>query len=309
MITIPEKKVFISSIVTSTIMGHSGGGIFPLFGANPMLWPTYHRLRETIRENGVTNLTKSSTAERHAGNFFPWRPWTWKYIQRYGRRGLVNAYGLTNKGALANAAKIARALKAGYNAIPNFYPQFAKGRSLAIQETLWSIEAYELALGTSFRALELNFSCPNAREQIGQYMEDALACVQAIRTRRPNLCLIGKVSYAHPPEFSQELVKAGADIIHAINTIPFRIVFPREPSPLEGAGGGGVSGEPARGLAYHYNLAVRRTIKAPMIMGCGVTRVDDAKAYFDIGADAVSLCTVCRLDTEEAINIIKKFNN
>ena len=37
-----------------------------------------------------------------------------------------------------------------------------------------------------------------------------------------------------------------------------------------------------------------------LIMGCGVTSPDDVRRYFDLGADAVSLCTLALRDWREA---------
>jgi len=69
----------ISTIMTSSIMGHSGGGMFPL-----TLLPAYRRLMQVIKEAGVTNLTKSSTAYQNFGNFILLNPLTWKYLRRIG---------------------------------------------------------------------------------------------------------------------------------------------------------------------------------------------------------------------------------
>ena len=302
-----ETKYGISRIVISSIMGHSGGGMFPL-----TMFPAYRRLMRVILDTGTTNFAKSSTYKKHKGNFFLYKPWTWKYIQRFWSNGLLNAYGLTNPGVAANARAIALAREAGYSVIPNFYPQFAKGRDLAIKETVLAVAKYKSCLVgkfyQGFSVLELNLSCPNAKEKIQENMEDALACVKAIRAACPDLRLIGKISIMHPHEFAQELINAGVDIIHSINSIPYVLVCPQgPPSPLQAVGGGGVSGGPAYRLAFKYNKRLRQRIKAPIIMGCGVMYPENAEGYFDIGADAVSLCSVCRLDPKEAIKIIKLY--
>ncbi|MDP2708524.1 MAG: hypothetical protein Q8O93_00510 [bacterium] len=294
----------ISTVVTSSIMGHSGGGMFPL-----TLLPAYRKLRRVIRKAGIYNLTKSSTGLKHIGNFIMHDPKTWKYIQRIGHDGLLNAYGLTNDGVEANAQKITLACRSGYRVIPSFYPQFAKSREAAIRETVESISAYRWFMGNYFWALELDFSCPNSKEKIRENITNALACVKAVRQENSTICLIAKISYVHPYEFAQELVKAGVDIIHAINTIPYNLVYPfGEQSPLADVGGGGVSGDPAKDKAFSYNHLLRKVLKGKMIMGCGIMSVDDAARYMDIGADVISICTVGRLNPKEAEKIIKKFN-
>ena len=45
-----------------------------------------------------------------------------------------------------------------------------------------------------------------------------------------------------------------------------------------------------------------------LIMGCGVTGGDDVRRYFDLGADAVSLCTLALRKPQEAARIVVTFN-
>jgi imidazole glycerol phosphate synthase subunit HisF len=42
-------------------------------------------------------------------------------------------------------------------------------------------------------------------------------------------------------------------------------------------------------------------------MGCGVRRRQDVQRYFEIGADAVSLCTLALRDWREAADIIRSY--
>ncbi len=302
--SIKIKGFELPRLLVSTIMGHSGNGREMPLGLYPPFWP----VRRAILQTGTTVIAKSSTYMKHTGFFRWWNPFTWKYIRRLQGMGMLNAYGLTNHGVEVNALTIASATNKGYNIIPSFYPQFAKGRTLAIQETIQAIAIYCCWLGGKFRVLEFNFSCPNSEEEIRKNMKDALACVKATLAVYPELCLIAKISIVHPHEFAQDLVKAGVDIIHAINTIPYDLVYPDgPPSPLQAVGGGGVSGGPAFKLALDYNQRVREMIPGtPLIMGCGVMSSYNADYYFRNGADAVSICTVCKLEPAEAIKIIKE---
>jgi dihydroorotate dehydrogenase (NAD+) catalytic subunit len=296
----------ISKVVTSSIMGHSGGGMFPL-----TLHPSYRRLTQVIKKADVYNLTKSSTAQRNIGNFILYNPMTWKYIQKIGDNGLLNAYGLTNNGVIENAPAIARAQKkSGFKVIPNFYPQFSEGRMVATVATLCAISTYQSFLGDNFWAIELNYSCPNAKEKIEENINNALACSKDIKQRFPKLIQIAKISYVHPIEFAQELVKAGVDVIHGINTIPYDMVYKNgRPSPLADVGGGAVSGRPTSYLAFKRNYLLRKKINAEIIMGCGITRLDDARKYFEVaGADIISICTLARLNPKEAEKIIEFYS-
>jgi dihydroorotate dehydrogenase (NAD+) catalytic subunit len=267
---------------------------------------------QVIWEAKVTNLTKSSTVDKRVGNFILHDPRTWKYVQKLGNMGILNAYGLTNDGIIANAIEINRAIDKNYLVIPNFYPEFAKGQEIAVRKTIFALHILECELSTNFLAVELNYSCPNSKEKIKENIEDAICCTKAIRQEFPSLCIIAKISYVHPYELAQELVGAGANIIHAINTIPYDMVYPGgSPSPLAKVGGGGVSGDPAKHQAFIYNYRLRKKLpsQTPIIMGCGITCTDDAKRYFEkAGADAISICSVARLNPREAEKIIEYYN-
>ena len=192
--------------------------------------------------------------------------------------------------------------------IPSVYPQFTKGQDEATRETIRAIGVIFFRHCPNVKVLELNLAGPSSDEKIPENLEKILVCVKDIRLSFPSLCLIGKISITHPHEFVQELVNTGIDIIHAISSIPHDIVFPDSlPSPLAAVGGGRVSGGPASGPAFAYNKSLRKKINVPMIMGCGVIDLDDAKKYFSVGANAVSICSACHLNLEGAIKILEHY--
>ncbi len=300
MITIGQRCI--STIVLSTALGTDGRGIFPY-----TLLPSYRRLLRAVRKTSTTVFTKSATRYPRRGNFLPANPFTWKYIQRLPQLGMLNAYGLTNKGVEACAAKIGAACREGFQVIPNFWPEFSKNSETAVQETLEAIAIYRRRLGAAFWALELNFSCPNVPEDIACNVTDGLACVRAVKTAHPDLFLIAKLSVQHPYEFAQELERAGVGALHAVNTIPYELVFPpnrHPPSPLADVGGGGVSGGPAFQQALQYNKTLRPLVRVPLIMGCGVTGEEEVQRYLDLGADAVSICTLALCKPQETLSIV-----
>jgi len=293
----------ISPVVISTALGHDGRGIFPY-----TLLPDYRRLLAAVRHTGTTVFTKSATRFKRRGNFIPGNPLTWKYIRRLPKLGMLNAYGLTNDGVAACAPDIRRACNQGFKIIPNLYPEFIKGTDIAIKETLEAVEIYREQLGSHFGALELNFSCPNSEEAVAQNVVQGLQCSREVRQRYPDLFFIAKLSICHPYEFAQELERAGVNALHAVNTIPYNIVFPLQRSPLGEVGGGGVSGGPAFPLAFKYNQELRKKVGLFLIMGCGVTSRDDVRRYFDLGADAVSLCTLVLRRPAKAARIVAEYN-
>jgi dihydroorotate dehydrogenase len=296
----PDRKI--SPVVISTALGQAGRGLFPY-----TLLPGYQRLLRAIRETGATVLTKSATLLPRRGNFIPANPLTWKYIRRLPGMGMLNAYGLTNHGVAVCAPEIRRSVELGFKVIPNLYPEFIKGTETAIRETLEALELYRQALGPHFWALELNYSCPNSAEEIAQNVAQGLTCTREVRRQYPELFLVVKISICHPYEFAQELAGLGVQALHAINTIPYEIVFPpgRYPrSPLWQVGGGGVSGGPAWAAAYDYNRGLRPKVGLFLIMGCGVKGREEVQRYFEIGADAVSICTLALRDWREAEEIM-----
>jgi dihydroorotate dehydrogenase (NAD+) catalytic subunit len=293
----------ISTVVISTALGLGGRGIFPY-----TLLPGYRRLLRAVRETGTTILAKSATRLKRKGNFLAWNPLTWKYIRRLAGGGMLNAYGLTNPGAAACAREIKVAADQGFKAIPNLYPEFAKGTALAIKDALEALEIYQQTLGPKFWALELNFSCPNSEEAIRENVAQGLRCTREVKQKYPHLFLIAKISICHPYEFAQDLEKLGVNALHAVNTIPFTIIYPLERSPLWRVGGGGVSGGPALAAALSYNTRLRKKVSLPLIMGCGVKNREDVQRYVDVGADAVSLCTLALRRPGEAAEIMGRFN-
>ena len=298
-----RKGVKISRVVISTALGPGGRGIFPY-----TLLPSYRQLLRLVRQTGTTVLAKSATRWPRRGNFVPANPLTWRFIQRLPGQGMLNAYGLTNHGVAACAREIKRSLELGYKVIPNFYPEFAKGTETAIGETVAGLRIYQQTLGAGFRAVELNFSCPNSQEAVAENVEQGLACVACVRREFPDLFLITKLSVVHPYEFAQELERLGVGAIHGVNTVPYALVFPPPcypASPLADVGGGGVSGGPAWQVARDYNAGLRRAVKGFLIMGCGVSRPEEVQQYLDLGADAVSICTVVLRQPQVAQAIIR----
>ena len=302
MIKFKEGKI--SSVVISTILGHTGIGMFPY-----IFYPSYLKFVRLIQRTQTTNLTKSSTRFKRQGDYIWWNPSTWKYVQKLPNKGLLNAYGLTNNGVKVNARGIAVSCKMGFKVIPNFYPEFAKGTDVAIRETIEAIEIYAKVIGSYFWIIEFSFSCHNSQEDIRENMRQAVQCVRIVKKLFPFLRIIAKLSIVHPFEFAQELEQAGVDVIHAVNTIPYSIIYHDKKSPLYRVGGGVVSGGPAFEIAFEHNLQLQKIVKLHMIMGCGIMSLRNAEEYFTIAdANAVSICTLVSYDVKEAGKIIQKYN-
>lgn len=300
MIKLPDGRT-ISKVVISTALGLDGKGIFPR-----TLMPGYRKLLKTVSKTGTTVMTKSMTRHPRKGNFNPWNPFTWKYIQKLPNCGMLNAYGLTNHGivkCIKRSNYVSRINRA--SVIPSLYPEFSKGEDTAIYETRVAVGLLD---EIGIHAIELNLSCLNSKEAVGKNMKSSIACVIELKKYFPWIFLIAKISIVHPYEFAQELELSGADAIHSINTVPFEMVYPDKISPLAEVGGGGVSGGPIFYDALKYNIILRKKLKIPMIMGGGVTSPNRAQFYFDQGANAVSLCTLVLRNPQTARKIVELFS-
>ena len=307
MIEFKDKGVKISSVLISTIFGHAGNGMFPL-----IFKPSYRKLLSLAKETQTTILPKSSTRYKKIGNYISWKPWTWRVIRNFGVDGMINAYNLTNKGVLSNAEKIAEALRQGYDVIPNYHPELFKGKDRMLSDIDEAIDIYKNSLAQRFKVLEVNISCSNIKENIKKNIVRTVQCVKWARAFAPNLALIAKISIAHPYELAQELEKAGVDVIHAVNSVPYNVLYPdpNNQSPLHKYGGGGVSGGPVNEnkLVYKYNVGLRLKVNTYLIMGCGINSLYAAKSYEDIGANAISICAVLKRNPKEAEKILLEYN-
>lgn len=295
-----KNGLSISTIAISTIFGHSGRGMFPYY-----FQPTYQKIVRLAKEKGLTIFSKSSTRERKMENFVIHKPWTWKYIQRLPRLSLLNAYGLTNPGIEKCAREIAKSRKNGFNVVPNFYPEFTKGMSQAIKDTLEATEIYCECFRNDRWILELNLSCPNSKEDIPKNIEMAATCVEKTKKHYPNIAIIAKTSILHPYKFYKMLENSGADCIHAINTIPWNILF-NNPSPLKNVGGGGISGGLSWNKSINYTSYIPNYTSLPVIFACGITDPVSVWICFENDAKAIAVCTWIAREPQSFIEFLKK---
>jgi dihydroorotate dehydrogenase len=286
----------ISNVVISTILGFDGRGIMPL----RIISPRYNQLASLVKKSGTTVLGKSFTFLEKRDGFVFWDRRTWKRIQNLDNNGILNAYNLTNRGYLRECPKIIKAQKK-IRVIPSISPDF--------QSEQWSpMEQVSLIVDyMDFNIIELDVSCYNADKNFTKNILRVVHICKNLRNyiNRPQLTIIVKIGYNHPYEFAQELEGAGVDAIHAVNAIPWKEVYPCKISPLNEIGGGSVSGGPIKKFSLSYNRILRKKVGLDLIMGGGISSLDDVERFEDIGADAVSMCTVVRHNPEEAMKIIR----
>lgn len=290
----------ISKVVISTVFDQDGAGIYPY-----TLWSEYRELQHLAKKLGITIFSKSSMRYSEIGNFQKWNPLTWKYIQKIHNNGMLNACGPTNRGVEENSKRIVISCRNGFKVIPSYYLQFKKGFPQAIHELGESVAIYQKYMGNYFWAIELNASCLNLKgEIISENMDNVVTCIAMLKEVYPWLVVIVKTNIVHPYSFYKKLENVGTDVIHAINSIPYDIVFPDDISPLYEVGGGAVSGGPASDLAYEYNKKLRDVTSLPIIMACGVTDIFSKARLLKIGANSIGICTIVSYSPSKASSII-----
>ena len=238
----------------------------------PWEWPL--RWVGLIDPRQLVVVAKTVTILPRPGNLRWWKPWT--CVWPVGD-GFVNAVGLTNKGLdwwIETPYQTAR--KKGYNIAASAWPTSTEDSKTFVDK----LDPLTLAY------VELNLSCPNTKDHLAAAW-DLLWPFQSLR--HP---LVLKVSYAQAtdPEFLRML--RGVQAIHAINTVPWADIFPKNPSPLKKTCGvdGGVSGPL---ITEWANTAIRNIKKTlpnmPVIGGGGIEDVRDVWKMERAGASAFSI--------------------
>jgi dihydroorotate dehydrogenase len=148
--------------------------------------------------------------------------------------------------------------------------------------------AHVLAGQSELKGVEINWSCPNVKQQTGP---DLLA--DLVRSFRDNCPHPVGVKLADTACLRYcEAVDGEVEWFDLINTVPWSNLYPDRPSPLARLGGGGVSG-PAISARSKYALrAVANNFQTPVISGGGIWSLDDARERFAMGAAAITIGTL-----------------
>lgn len=239
-------------------------------------WEYPFRWLGLLNPHDFAIVVKTLTLAPRRGNLRWYAPWR---CVRLIPGGTVNAVGLTNPGVDWW--------------IRTCYPRMKRMR-LQIVVSVFAEDAAEAqAFADKLKpleiaAMELNASCPNVPHE---------SAVSHVRTLAEALAeaghpLIVKVGYDQPYTEIARAVEGIAEAIHAINAVPWRMVFPDKPSPLEKLGGGGVSGEPIRPMVREAIRNLRAITHLPLIAGGGIYTLQDLEELWALGARAFSIGTL-----------------
>ena len=202
--------------------------------------------------------------------------------------GLLNAIGLANPGAEAEATLLAETKAA---LAPLGVPLIASIFAGTVEE-FGRVAAVIAPCGADL--LEVNISCPNVADDYGEPFAascpTASAVTRAVKAEvdmpvvlklAPNVPDIGRIAAA--------VVDAGADAICAVNTMPGMAIDITSGQPVLHNKSGGMSGDALRAIAVNAVYQVRAAVDVPIIGTGGVSSADHALELISAGATAVGI--------------------
>jgi dihydroorotate dehydrogenase (NAD+) catalytic subunit len=205
--------------------------------------------------------------------------------------GLINAIGLTNPGAEAEAPLLAEARR---RLAPLGVPLIASIFGGTVAEFA-QVAATVAAAGPDL--LEVNISCPNVADEFGTpfagqadsaaavtaAVKQAVACPISVKLA-PNVPNIARIAAA--------VVEAGADAITAINTMPGMVIDAAAGRPVLSNRVGGVSGPALKPVALRCVYEIAQAVRVPIIGTGGVSTGQDAAEMLMAGAAVVGVGSV-----------------
>ena len=240
----------------------------------PWEWPL--RWMGLLDPTQLVVVAKTVTVLPRPGNLRWWKPWTCVW---FAANGFVNAVGLTNKGLdwwIRQPYRMAHRM--GYKLAASVWPMSAEDSEIFVTKLN----------PLSLRYVELNLSCPNTT--------DHLAAAQELLSPFARLGhpLVLKVSHAQAMDPAFLKMLHSVEAVHAINTIPWAVIFGEKPSPVRKGTGvdGGVSGPPIKSYALEAVRHIKQILPTmPVIGGGGIENVEDVDEFRLAGADAFSIAS------------------
>jgi len=240
----------------------------------PWEWPL--RWLGLIDPSQLVVVAKTITVEPRKGNLRWWCPWRCVWFAPF--HGFVNAVGLTNGGLkwwLGDPYHIA--IHKGYKLAASVWPTSTKDSEVFVDR----LNPLRL------QYVELNLSCPNTDDGVTQYR----GLLEPFDHLDHPLVL--KVSYAQAMDstFLKMLYDYNVEAIHAINTVPWSVIYGDRPSPVKNWTGveGGVSGPPIKQYALQAIQNIKALTKLQVVGGGGIETLRDVLDFEKVGANAFSI--------------------
>jgi len=254
----------------------------------PWEWPLV--MTGLIKPEFFTSIVRTLTLKPERGNFNLLNPFG---CIRIIPNGVVNAVGLYNIGIEKWAKKYGP--KINSKKIPIIGSIFGKEE---IAESVNILNDFDLV------GLEVNISCPNIK---GDVLNNPRKAIRILETAKENsrFPILAKISIANEglPLIIQE-TKSFVEAID-INSIPWKMIFSNQKSPLEKFGGGGVSGKITQFLNWNLIAKLKQITEIPII-GPGIWDFEDMEKVRKIGASAISFSSVFMCHPLRPTSFVKK---
>lgn len=202
--------------------------------------------------------------------------------------GLINAIGLTNPGAEAEAGLLAETrLRLQPLGVPLIASLFA-GTVAEFGQVARIIDT----AGPDM--IEVNISCPNVGDEFGTPFAGTCASAAAVTeaVKRAVTCPVSVKLAPNVPDIARiaaAVVEAGADAITAINTMPGMVIDAVSGQPVLSNRAGGISGPALKPIALRCVYEIARAVPAPIIGTGGVSTGRDAAEMLLAGASLVGV--------------------
>ena len=202
--------------------------------------------------------------------------------------GLLNAIGLTNPGAKAEAKLLAETRQ---QLQPLGVPLIASIFGGLVEEFAQVAQIIDAAQPD---LIEVNISCPNVGDEFGtpfagtadsaaavtEAVKQVVSCPIAVKLA-PNVPNIARIAAA--------VEEAGADAITAINTMPGMVIEATSGQPLLSNRVGGISGLALKPIALRCVYEITQAVSIPIIGTGGVSTGQDAAEMLMAGASLVGI--------------------
>jgi len=202
--------------------------------------------------------------------------------------GLINAIGLTNPGAEAEARLLAETrTHLQWLQVPLIASIFA-GTVTEFAQVAQTVAASEPDL------IEVNISCPNVGDEFGTPFAGTCQSAAAVTAavKRVVACPVAIKLAPNVPDIAriaQAVVEAGADAITAINTMPGMVIDPVSGQPILSNHVGGISGPALKPIALRCVYEISQVVSVPIIGTGGVSTGQDAAEMLMAGASLVGV--------------------
>ena len=197
--------------------------------------------------------------------------------------GLLNSIGLENMGIRRYVDEVLPLLQeAGVEVILNVEGQTAEEFEALV----------DVADEAPVQAIEVNVSCPNVESGL-LFGQDPLALERLVARlrKRTEKSLWVKLtpSFVDIREEARAAEAGGADAVVIANTYPGTAVDVHRRTFILPRGMGGLSGPAIHPLTLYLVWRAYQAVSIPIVAVGGIARVEDALAYFLVGATAVQV--------------------